>query len=173
MLNNRRYFITKLSSSAPLTSCIGYSLIELMVVLSVIALTVLATVPSYKSMLEQYRLNRSLELWHNALQLAKTSAYTGRKQTIICPLQPITGQCTSWKLPYDALKISTQQPENIIQIIELPRPRVSVNISALGDSGVISFNMNGRSLKPLSVRLQLGQYIRTLKLSRLGRIRIE
>lgn len=71
----------------------GFTLIELMVTLSVLLILITVGVPSLSGYLESQRLKTTTQLLKNSYSQARYEAVTGKKAVTLCPLDINTGVC--------------------------------------------------------------------------------
>jgi len=70
----------------------GFTLIELMVTIAVMAVVASIAAPSFSDMLKSYKLNQSTEQMMQALKEGRSRAAAARAMVVICPNKNSTGQ---------------------------------------------------------------------------------
>ena len=73
----------------------GFTLIELMIVLSISTILLLIGIPSFQDMMENNRLSSSTNEIHGNLTFARNQAINQISYVVVCPLDKSDGSCTT------------------------------------------------------------------------------
>lgn len=156
----------------------GFTLIELMVTLSVLLILITVGVPSLSGYLHSQRLNTVTQLLKDSYSQARYQAVTGKKSVTLCPLDPNAGTCgNSWD---DGIMVYIDQngdgayaatDDLRLRQVDFPAGvsvsiagRTQVRLSAAGttaDTGTFTISVTGSTTKKTLVihssgRIRLG-----------------
>lgn len=73
----------------------GITLIELIVGITVLAVTLALGVPSFAALLRQWRQDAAVDTFVGDLRLARSTAVRTSRPVVMCALNPATGDCSS------------------------------------------------------------------------------
>jgi len=124
----------------------GFTLVELLIVISIFAISLSVAVPNFQELLLNNAKSEMTNTYRGALALARSHAVSYRKIAAICPLDADSNCTDDWNLPVSVFPDSNRdrKPDNdeIWRVIPKPNNRFSVH-SRTGGSGVIHFGPDG------------------------------
>ncbi len=160
----------------------GLTVVEILVVLTIIAILVSSSVPSFASALERYRTNGvAVDLQH-ALMQARTQALATGDRVVVAPLT-INNWVEGWRIYQDPNNNGVfDAGERVLQVFEARNAEVTIVLSERlfeGGEGQVSFTQfgfprarNGTTFADGSVTVQLGATTRIVCLDAQGRTRV-
>ena len=155
----------------------GFSLVELIVALSLIATVLTLGIPAMRDMISKNRLETTLHGFHAHISTTRNTAIMhGRRIT----MTPLGGSWSDgWQVFEDANNnAQVDDGERVLAYAEAPR---EIHISSVGSTAhYISFNASGQAVQ-LNGAFQAGTFLfctakgerQALVLSRAGRVRAE
>lgn len=149
----------------------GFSLIELMVVLTIAAIIAGFAIPNYRTFIQKKQINIIAQEMQNSLQLARTLAITSRENVLLCPGQ-VAPCASNW---HEGWQILGESNQSLAVFMPLPRGyEITWNRTDRGieweADGCISGGDNGTFTISSDDNKK---YIRKVILSLTGRIRME
>jgi len=141
----------------------GFSLVELMVTIAVLAILLAIGIPSFASLIAANRLTSATNELVASLQTARTEAIRRNARITVCPAAPTATACSGtawrdgWMVFVDQTPGNTPAPENTTDILFRGGPSPQ-NITIVGNTPVssyVSFTADGTS-KLLSRAFQAG-----------------
>lgn len=131
----------------------GFTLIELMVTIAILAIVASIAVPSFSDLLKSYTLNQSNEQMIQALKEGRSRAAAIRSMVVICPNKGSTGQeitvdkCLSDAAVTDTADIATYKDANRVILANMGK---DVKVT---DGLSVVFSATGASLESTSSTL--------------------
>ncbi|MDK2797846.1 MAG: type fimbrial biosis protein FimT [Tepidiphilus sp.] len=140
----------------------GFSLVELMVTIAVLAILLAIGIPSFASLIASNRLTSATNELVAALQTARTEAIRRNARITVCPAAPTATACSGnwrdgWMVFVDQTPGNAPAPESAADILFRGGPSPQ-NITIVGNANVssyVSFTADGAS-KLLSGAFQAG-----------------
>ncbi len=128
----------------------GFTLIEAMIVLSIIAMTVTVGLPSFASALERNRVTLTLHQLAADMAMARSSAVVRRQQIVLCP-RAADGRCSAasdwsrgWLVFADA--DGNRQPDTAADILRATdAPARGGAFSVTSSRPFLRYQVDGRS----------------------------
>jgi len=152
----------------------GFTLIELMVTLSVASILLSVAVPSYRSFVQDTLLITQSNNFYSALTLAKSEAIKRNTLVRLCPSTTGTS-CAGWIIFVDSNSNRTVDADE--QILQVTPAFTGGNTFTTTNSGIITFRQDGfspGSAGTYSVCDARGSgYSKSVVLSQQGRFRTE
>lgn len=119
----------------------GFTLLELIVIISIIAILATIAAPSFSHMLAKHRLNTVVAEWRSAFYLAQKEAIRTKKEVRLCP-STNGSSCDNGDVDYSKGWLVLSHDNKVIR----DYPRISDNNIKLNirNGGKLSFSSNGR-----------------------------
>ncbi|MBV8806755.1 MAG: GspH/FimT family pseudopilin [Sinobacteraceae bacterium] len=123
----------------------GFTLVELMVVLTIIAVLLSLGVPSYRYVTNSNRISAEVNALLGDLQFARSEAVKEGGTVIVCPANTALSACTNsstWNNGWLVISNTTGNP--VVLRVQAPFANTKDSfVSADGQTTEISFNRNG------------------------------
>jgi len=122
----------------------GFTLVEMMVVVALLAIMASVAVPAYQSLIQNNRLSSTTNALLGGLQLARSEAVTTRTSTTICGANAAQNDCvdsTAWD--NGAL---VRQGANLVRVIPW-----STGVTATSSEKSLTYNANGTAASSATV----------------------
>lgn len=142
-------FYTKIKKSSPLSPMIktalrltkGFTLIELLVALSVFSLLLMLAIPSFRTMLQNTRMNSSRDALVNTLNYARATALDNALNVKVCPIGPLNSTTcgTNWSAGF----IVTTQPSAGAETLIQSKQNSTIDTRISANVGSVIFNNHG------------------------------
>lgn len=144
----------------------GLTLIELIITLSIIALLALITIPSFSSLIQNYRFKSALLQLENDLRFAKFTATQKRARIamcisldhLACITEPSNAWQQGWMIFIDDDNNFMPKPQNILRYRLPLHPSITIHSSQNIQHG-IQFNAGKKYGKSLGTNLTTGNFI--------------
>lgn len=119
----------------------GFTLIELLVALSVFSLLLMLAIPSFRTMLQNSRMNSSSDALVNALNYARSTALDNGLNVKVCPIGPLNSTTcgTNWSAGW----IVTTQPSAGAETLIQSKQNSTADTRISSNVGSIIFNNHG------------------------------
>jgi type IV fimbrial biogenesis protein FimT len=162
----------------------GFSLIELLVVLAIVATLLAVAVPGFQAMLRSQRLNADTDALFAAINFARTQAIARNTRVAIAPSDPEQGDFAGgWVVFVDrGGSLAPARPGDILARHGplAPGIRVGAKLSSQHEPGYLAYNGAGRSCTIDNsmaahwgtLSLFDGEQVRRIKINMLGRARV-
>lgn len=132
----------------------GFSLIELLITLFVLAILLVIAVPSFNALIQKTRVNSSTNLFVSYYQLARNTAISTRHDTIYCPiditLPSLTGQkcAQDWTLGAVVYKdangnLTIDSDQDVVALVNKPHKGLQMRMRAGLNKQYLRFQANG------------------------------
>jgi len=135
--------------------CRGFTLIELMVVIALVAIFAALALPSFNETVRRYRVSTAATEITDALQLARAQAIATRKQVNVAKAAIPAGSCNpaddaDWHCGIDVYAVDPNAPDPLARTPSEPAIKTisAADFNAVGvqmNTGVISYNPLGFS----------------------------
>ncbi len=144
----------------------GMTLIELMIVLSIIGISIMLTIPSFSELIQNYHYKTAALTLNNDIRFAKSTANQKKIRVAMCisidQITCITETSTQWHKGWiiflDPKNNFTPEPKNIIRQREARHSSVKITSSYNIQNGV-QFNIGKKIGKSLGSGLPNGYFI--------------
>lgn len=119
----------------------GFTLIELVVALSVFSVLLMFAIPSFRTMLQNSRMNSSSDALVNALNYARSTALDNALNVKVCPIGPLNSTTcgTNWSAGWIVTTVPSAGAETLIQ----SKQNSTVDTTITSNIGSIIFNNHG------------------------------
>ena len=158
----------------------GFTLIELMVVIALIAILASLAAPSFQRSIAQRKVSETAsDLMISALQ-ARSAAITNNQQAIVQPIET-TDWSRGWRIYVDIDKDNTYTAgtDTLISTVSAKAGNITTNEISPSDLSLIGFNSTGYLLNSAAGRVVFAskaipsnQYKKGIVFSRTGRVRV-
>ncbi len=137
----------------------GFTLLEMLVTLSIVGMLAAVTVPSFGAMINRQRLVMATNDLNLAFTLARSEALKRGDRVAVAPLVP--GQWTAgWRVFVDADDDGVfDTDEQVLQVFSATDAGISIDAVGPGLDEVVSYNNVGFSRKPGNDGLVLGRLV--------------
>lgn len=127
----------------------GFTLIEMLITLAIIAVTITIGVPTFKQTLQHYRVVTTMHLITSDLALARNAAIMRRSRVVVCPrttdlrCRTDADWSNGWIVFID--RRGNRQPDASENILSVGGAKISAQVSIRASRGFLRYQSDGRS----------------------------